>query len=82
MPVAPKIDILSHQLVPDHKILSKDEERELLRRLGIEKTQLPWLKASDPAARAIGAKPGNIVKVERKSLTAGEAVMFRCVVPG
>jgi DNA-directed RNA polymerase subunit H len=82
MPVAPKIDILGHQLVPEHTILKKEEERELLRRLGIEKTQLPWLKSSDPAAKAIGAKPGNIVKVERKSLTAGEALMFRCVVPG
>ncbi len=82
MPIAPKIEIVSHQLVPEHTILSKDEEKELLRRLGIEKTQLPWIKTSDPVAKAIGAKPGNILKVERKSLTAGEAVMFRCVIPG
>lgn len=82
MPVAPKIDVLSHLLVPKHTILNREEEKELLRRLGIEKTQLPWIKATDPAAKAIGAKPGNIVKVERRSLTAGEAIMFRCVVPG
>ncbi len=82
MPIATKIDVLKHQLVPKHTILSKAEEKEVLRRLGIEKTQLPWLKATDPAAKAIHAKPGNLVKVERKSMTAGDAVMFRCVIPG
>lgn len=76
-----KQDILSHVWVPQHVILSPEERREVLRRFGVRPEQLPWLKSSDPVARAIGAKPSDIVKIIRKSPTAGEAVVYRFVVP-
>lgn len=75
-----KIKLQDHVLVPKHEILSKEEAEELLKLLGINKEQLPKIKASDPIVKEIGAKPGDIIKITRKSLTAGESVYYRLVV--
>ncbi|MDH5461481.1 MAG: DNA-directed RNA polymerase subunit H, partial [Candidatus Bathyarchaeota archaeon] len=40
------------------------------------------IKASDPAVIAIGAKSGDIVRIVRKSPTAGEYIAYRYVVEG
>jgi len=74
--------ILQHELVPRHEVVPVEEAAEILRKLGVKPEQLPWIRASDPVARAIGAKPGDIVKIVRKSPTAGEIVVYRYVVPG
>ncbi|NPA96828.1 MAG: DNA-directed RNA polymerase subunit H [Crenarchaeota archaeon] len=73
--------ILEHELVPKHEVVSPEEAVEILRRFGIRPEQLPWIRSSDPVARAIGAKPGDIVKIIRKSPTGGEVVVYRYVVP-
>jgi len=77
-----KPTILDHELVPKHEILSPREAAEVLRRLNVRPDQLPWIKASDPVVIAIGAKPGDIIKITRKSPTAGEVVVYRYVIPG
>jgi DNA-directed RNA polymerase subunit H len=74
------IDVFRHQLVPKHEIVPKREAEELLGRLHIKAHQLPYLAADDPAARQIGAKPWDIVKVTRLSPTAGEVVVYRYVI--
>jgi len=80
--VVRKVKILEHELVPKHEVLSPEEALKVLKKLGITPDKLPWIRASDPVARAIRAKPGDIVKITRKSLTAGETVVYRYVVPG
>jgi len=75
-----KIDLFSHELVPKHILLSKEEAEKMLKELNIRPEQLPWIKKSDPAAVAIGAKPGDIVKIVRKSSTAGEVIVYRYVI--
>jgi len=67
-------------LVPKHEVLSKEEAEELLRSLGVKKEQLPKMKATDPIAKEIGAKVGDIVKITRESLTAGKSVAYRLVI--
>ncbi|MCS7111211.1 MAG: DNA-directed RNA polymerase subunit H [Ignisphaera sp.] len=74
--------ILEHELVPKHVIVDINEGIKILKQYGIKPEQLPWLRASDPVARAIGAKPGDIVKIIRKSPTGGEVIAYRYVVPG
>jgi DNA-directed RNA polymerase subunit H len=74
------IDVFRHQLVPKHEIVPKREAEELLERLHIKAHQLPYLRADDPAARQIGAKPWDVVKVTRHSPTAGEVVVYRYVI--
>lgn len=75
-----QLDILKHKLVPSHIIISEDEEKELFERLKITPDQLPKILNTDPTSISIGAKPGQIIKIIRKSLTAGEAVAYRFVV--
>lgn len=77
-----KINVLEHELVPKHEVLSTEEVVKLLRNLGIRPEQLPWIRASDPVARELGVKPGDIVRIVRKSPTAGESIAYRFVVSG
>ncbi len=74
--------ILEHELVPKHELLSKEEVVRVLRELGVRPEQLPWIRASDPVARLLGAKPGDIIRVVRKSPTAGVSIAYRFVVVG
>ncbi|MFZ8782920.1 MAG: DNA-directed RNA polymerase subunit H [Desulfurococcaceae archaeon] len=76
-----KINILEHELVPKHEVLSPEEARKVLEELGVEPWQLQWMSANDPVVRAIGAKPGDIVRIIRKSPTAGLSIAYRYVVP-
>lgn len=74
--------ILEHELVPKHELLSREEALKVLKELGVRPEQLPWIRASDPIAKLLGAKPGDIVRVTRKSPTAGISVAYRFVVVG
>ncbi|MGO9388578.1 MAG: DNA-directed RNA polymerase subunit H [Methanobacterium sp.] len=74
-----KNDILKHKLVPDHAILSKTEMNKILKQLNIHQEQLPKIKSDDPVVKDIGAKPGDILKITRKSHTAGKFVTYRLV---
>ena len=76
----PSFDIFQHELVPKHEILSEEDVEALLKKHRIRHYQIPRIKASDPAATMIGAKPGDIVKIIRKSPTAGCSVAYRYVV--
>lgn len=75
-----KFNVLEHELVPDHILLTEEETREVLKKYGITSGQLPKIKASDVVAKQIGAKPGDVIKIIRKSLTAGKAVAYRLVI--
>lgn len=77
-----RVSILEHELVPQHRILSPEEAKEVLARYGVQPQQLPYILVSDPVVRELGAKPGDIIEIKRKSPTAGEAVYYRLVVTG
>jgi len=77
-----EVDITKHRLVPKHEVLSPEEAKKVLETYGVEPHQLPLLLSKDPVAKIIGAKPGDIVKITRKSPTAGEIVVYRYVVEG
>jgi DNA-directed RNA polymerase subunit H len=74
-----RIDILNHELVPKHEILAAAEKKELLEKMGITERQLPKMLDTDPVIKKIEAKPGDVIRITRKSLTAGETVYYRLV---
>ncbi len=81
----PSFNIFEHFLVPRHEVLSLDERDEVLKRYRVKPYQLPRIKASDPAAVLIGAKPGDIVKIMRKDVEKGTEkgyIHYRYVVEG
>lgn len=77
-----KFNIFDHFLVPRHELLSYVDAENVLRKYGVKSYQLPLVRASDPAVIAIGGKPGDIVRVRRKSPTAGVAIAYRYVTEG
>ena len=80
--IFPSFNLYEHVLVPRHEIVASDEREKLLNEYRVQPYQLPRLKASDPAVKAIGAKPGDIVKITRESPSAGKYLSFRYVVEG
>jgi DNA-directed RNA polymerase subunit H len=75
-----QFDIMNHDLVPLHIVVSDDEKKELFNKYNITPDQLPKILDTDPVSISIGAKPGQIVKIIRKSHTAKEAVAYRFVI--
>jgi DNA-directed RNA polymerase subunit H len=73
-------NILNHELVPEHTVLSEKEQNEFIKKYNIQPDQLPKIMNTDPAAIAIGAKPGQIVKIIRQSQTAKYATVYRFVI--
>lgn len=76
----PAFDLFEHDIVPLHKILEEEEKQQLLSKYRVHPYQLPQVTSSDPAVKAIGARPGDILRIIRKSPTAGEHVAYRYVV--
>lgn len=78
-PAPKKIDISKHILVPNFVKLSEEEIRQVLEAYNISPVQLPSILLKDPMAKLIGAKVGDVLKIERKS-QVGREVYFRRVV--
>ena len=74
-----KADILQHKLVPEHTILSEEEAQKVLDDLNVRLDQIPKILPTDPVVKAIDAKVGDILKLTRKSETAGIFVAYRVV---
>ncbi|MFX1341743.1 MAG: DNA-directed RNA polymerase subunit H [Promethearchaeota archaeon] len=75
------IDLFMHELVPEHDIVEEKEILEIEKEYGITREQLPKIKAGDPAAKAIGARPGDVILIKRKSETAGNHLVYRYCIP-
>ena len=43
-------------------------------------TDLPLIFVNDPAIVGLGVKPGDMIRITRKSATAGESFYYRYVV--
>lgn len=71
-----KIDILLHELVPKHYLLTKEETLELLKKYRIKLSDLPQMFEKDPVAVAIGANEGDVIKIVRDSDTTVRSVFY------
>ena len=72
--------ITDHLLVPKHELIPPEEAASILKKYNAAPHEFPFVLSTDPAAKSIGAKPGDFVKVTRTSETAGETIYFRYVV--
>ena len=78
--MAEEFNILNYEMVPEHTILSKEEAKQVLEKFKITPENLPKILLSDPVVKAINAKEGDILKIVRKSKTAGTSLYYRIVV--
>ena len=77
--IFPSFNIFDHDFVSKHELLTPEEKEEILQKFKMQPYQLPRIKATDPSIIAVGGKAGDIVRVIRKSQTAGEYVAYRYV---
>ena len=69
-----------HVYVPKHEIMTKKEAEEVLQKFNCNATELPLIFANDPAIIGLGVKPGDMIKITRKSGTSGTSLYYRYVV--
>lgn len=68
-----------HELIPEHTKLSEKETKALFKIYNITLREIPKILLHDPAISHLDAKEGDIIKIKRKSRTAGETIYYRGV---
>lgn len=76
------VNIVDNNLVPKHILLSDDEGKNILTEYKLNKENLPRILSGDRIAKYYNIKPGQIVKIIRPSITAGEEILYRVCVNG
>ena len=74
------VNITKHELVPKHELLEDEEVDKLLQRYRCRLSQLPKILVTDPVAKYYGLRRGQVVRILRKSETAGTYVTYRYVI--
>ena len=72
-----RLNVLLHEMVPDHQIMTGEEVTELLKTFDISEDQLPKIYHDDPAIKACSGKPGNVIRIIRKTNTMICSLFFR-----
>ena len=77
-----KVPVLvpDHVYVPKHEIMTKNDAQKVLDEFNCKPTELPLIFVTDPAILGLGVKPGDMIRITRKSGTAGESTYYRYVV--
>jgi DNA-directed RNA polymerase subunit H (RpoH/RPB5) len=76
------VNIVDNNLVPKHILLSDEDAKNILTEYKINKENLPRILSGDRIAKYYNIKPGQIVKIIRPSITAGEEILYRVCVNG
>ncbi|MFH1257153.1 MAG: DNA-directed RNA polymerase subunit H [Candidatus Diapherotrites archaeon] len=72
--------VSEHVLVPKHELIPQDKISEVLQKFGTELDKLPQILSDDAIAQELAAKKGDMIKITRKSPTAGKSIYYRIVV--
>ncbi|MDP9197501.1 MAG: DNA-directed RNA polymerase subunit H [Thermoproteota archaeon] len=74
--------ITNHIYQPKHEILTHHEAEDILKKYNAKPGQLPYILIDDKGVEGLDVRPGDIIKITRKSPTSGESVYYRYVVEG
>jgi DNA-directed RNA polymerase subunit H len=73
-------DKLSHDYVPKHTLLTREEKETMLTTYSLEENHLPQILTSDVVVRIIGGIEGAVIKIERVGYSTGITIVYRKVV--
>ncbi len=71
--------LTDHFLVPKHEIITKEGKEKILDKLNVSEKQIPVILKSDPIVKEIKAKPGDMIRITRKSQVSGQIEYYRIV---
>lgn len=79
------VNVMLHDLVPEHTLLSEKEEKVMLKKWKIGSDQLPKIRKDDPVIKVLEEiegpiGEGRVIKIIRKSESAGMSIVYRLVV--
>jgi len=74
-----KFRVENHNLVPKHSKIGKEEIAEVLAKYKLSLKDLPRIHHKDAAILALNVKENDVIKIERKSPTAGISIFYRRV---
>jgi DNA-directed RNA polymerases I, II, and III subunit RPABC1 len=74
------MDVSKFKLVPKHTKLSESDKKKLLEKFTISSKQLPKILIEDVAIQALKPKVGDVIKIERVSVTSGISYYYRVVI--
>ena len=69
----------NHAYVPKHEIMPKKEHEQVLQKFNCNATELPLIFVNDPAIIGLGVKPGDMIKITRKSGTSGTSLYLSLI---
>ena len=73
-----QFNILNHELVPKHTILSKHDGEEIRKKYNISNdSEIPDISRFSPVSMAIGIRPGEMCQIIRPSKTAINSKFYR-----
>ena len=75
-----RFNVAGHVLVPKHTKLSEKDKEEVLAKFNSTIDDFPGIGKYDAALHGLNVKQGDMVKIVRKSPTAGTTVFYRVVV--
>ncbi|MGC8568114.1 MAG: DNA-directed RNA polymerase subunit RpoH/Rpb5 C-terminal domain-containing protein [Candidatus Micrarchaeia archaeon] len=58
--------VLIPDIIPEHRLLSDSESKKVCEKYKTRLEDFPKILESDPQARALNAKPGQLVEIKRK----------------
>ena len=73
------LDLMSHYASPKYHVLNDEEVKELKNSYNVDNKTTPKMLLNDPAAKYLGLKRGQFVKIIRNSEYSGYSVGYRKV---
>lgn len=73
--------VVAHSMVPRHRLMTKEEEKTVLTKLGVKSAQLPRLKRSDPVARFYNFPENSVIEIHRCNGLQQRSLFYRLVSP-
>ena len=71
-------NIMNHQLVPPHMVMSQEEAAAIKQKYNIhDDSQIPDISRFSPVSQVIGLRPGELCRIYRPSKTAIKAEFYR-----
>ena len=75
----PKFKVDKHILTPKHTKIGEKEKAQLFENYHVTSKEMPKILKTDSAIKELEPKPGDVIKITRKSPTAGESYFYRVV---